>query len=127
MNMMDFLRMCIQSEDGKILYLLALIAITMIIDFITGTIGAWVSEDIEFRSKEGINGILRKIASMLALLIFVPVSVLIPNDAGVALMYTLYIGYLVFELKSILENLNRCGIEVKLFEGIIDALKKGGK
>lgn len=123
MNMMDFFRMCIQSEDGKILYLLALIAITMIIDFITGTIGAWVNKDIEFRSKEGINGILRKIASMLTLLIFVPVSVLIPNDAGVALMYTLYIGYLAFELKSILENLNRCGIEVKAFERIIEALK----
>lgn len=127
MNMMDFLRHIIQSEDGKILYLLALIAITMIIDFITGAIGAWVNKDIEFRSKEGINGILRKIASMLTLLIFVPVSVLIPNDAGVALMYTLYIGYLAFELKSILENLNRCGIEIKLFEGIIDALKNGGK
>lgn len=126
MNMMDFLRHIIQSEDGKILYLLALIAITMIIDFVTGTIGAWVNKDIEFRSKEGINGILRKIASMLTLLIFVPVSVLIPNDVGVALMYTLYIGYLAFELKSILENLNRCGIEIKLFEGIIDALKKGG-
>lgn len=127
MNMMDFLRHIIQTEDGKILYLLALIAITMIIDFITGAIGAWVNKDIEFKSKEGINGILRKIASMLTLLIFVPVSVLIPNDAGVALMYTLYIGYLAFELKSILENLNRCGIEIKLFEGIIDALKKGGK
>lgn len=124
MNMMDFLRHIIQTEDGKILYLLALIALAMIIDFITGSIGAWVNKDIKFRSKEGINGILRKIASMLTLLIFIPVSVLLPSGAGTALMYTMYLGYLMFELRSILENLDKCGVEVKIFKKAIDTLDK---
>ena len=118
-DIFEFFRACVHTPEGKVIFILMLIAIAMIIDFITGTIAAVVNPGIEFKSKAGINGILRKIASMLLLIVFLPVSVLIPNGAGLALVYTLYGGYLIFEIKSIIENIGKNGTDTTLFKNIL--------
>ena len=64
MNLFEWLRQFIETEDGKILFILTLIVTAMIIDFLTGTIAAKVNSNITFNSKAGINGILRKLASI---------------------------------------------------------------
>ena len=129
MNLFEWLRHFMETEDGKILFILTLIVSAMIIDFLTGTIAAKVNSNITFNSKAGINGILRKLASISIMLFFIPLSVLIPAGAGVALVYTLYIGYLVMELKSIAENLGKMGVDIETLKDIIDLLSKnrGGK
>lgn len=124
MEMFDFLKHLVDTQDGLILFILGLIAIAMIFDFLTGTIAAKINPNIEFKSKAGINGILRKISSIVVMIFFIPLSVLLPNDTGVALLYVLYVGYLSFEVTSILENLAKMGVEVNLFEPILQALKK---
>ena len=118
-DIFEFFRTCVHTPEGKVIFILMLIAIAMIIDFITGTIAAVVNPEIEFKSKAGINGILRKIASMLLLIVFLPVSVLIPNGAGLALVYTLDGGYLIFEIKSIIENIGKNGTDTTLFKNIL--------
>ena len=118
-DIFEFFRACVHTPEGKVIFILMLIAIAMIIDFITGAIAAVVNPEIEFKSKAGINGILRKIASMLLLIVFLPVSVLIPNGAGLALVYTLYGGYLIFEIKSIVENIGKNGTDTTLFKNIL--------
>ena len=129
MNLFEWLRHFIETEDGKILFILTLIVTAMIINFLTGTIAAKVNSNITFNSKAGINGILRKLASISIMVFFIPLSVLIPAGAGVALVYTLYIGYLVMELKSIAENLGKMGVDIETLKDIIDLLNKnkGGK
>ena len=112
------------TEDGKILYLLSMISLAMILDFLTGIIAAKINSNITFNSKAGINGILRKIGSILVMVFFIPISVLIPGDTGTILIYTLYIGYLVMELKSIAENLNKMGIDAEALKNIIELLSK---
>lgn len=124
MNLFEWLRHFIETEDGKILFILTLIVTAMIIDFLTGTIAAKVNSNITFNSKAGINGILRKLASISIMVFFIPLSVLIPAGAGVALVYTLYIGYLVMELKSIAENLGKMGVDIETLKDIIDLLSK---
>ncbi len=122
--MFEFLKHFLETEDGKILYLLSMISLAMILDFLTGIIAAKVNSNITFNSKAGINGILRKIGSILVMVFFIPISVLIPGDTGTILIYTLYIGYLVMELKSIVENLNKMGIDVEALKNIIELLRK---
>ncbi|ASB96486.1 TPA: phage holin family protein [Streptococcus equi subsp. zooepidemicus] len=122
--MFIFLRQLIQTQDGKILFTLGAIAVAMMIDFLTGTVAAKINPNIDFRSKEGINGILRKICSIALMIFFIPLSILLPNDTGVAFLYVMYVGYLLFELKSILENLNKMGIDVALFKQFIDMFSK---
>ena len=125
--MINFFRHCLMTEDGKVIYLLALISITMMIDFLTGVWCAKINK--KFESNKGINGILRKISSMLLMIIFVPFSVIIPNGVGLGLVYVMYIGYEIMEIKSILENLNKMGVDINPFVNFLDGfeneIKKG--
>ena len=125
--MIDFLRELIGTQDTKILFVLGLIAAAMIIDFLTGTVAAKINKDIIFESQKGINGILRKICSMIVMIFFIPVSILLPEGIGVGLVYVLYLGYLVLELKSILENLKKMGIDTSLFNNFISEVEKNKK
>lgn len=125
--MIDFLRELIGTQDTKILFVLGLIAAAMIIDFLTGTVAAKINKDIIFESQKGINGILRKICSMIVMIFFIPVSILLPEGIGIGLIYVLYVGYLVMELKSILENLKKMGLDISLFNTFVNEVEKNKK
>lgn len=121
--MFEYLRHLIATEDNKVIFILTLIAIAMIIDFISGTIAAKINPDIKFESKKGINGILRKLISIIVMIFFIPLSVIMPNGVGATLVYVLYLGYLLMELKSILENLQKIGINITLFNNFIKEIE----
>ncbi|MFM1542283.1 phage holin family protein [Helcococcus ovis] len=121
--MFEYLRHLIATEDNKVIFILTLIAIAMIIDFVSGTIAAKINPDIKFESKKGINGILRKLISIIVMIFFIPLSVIIPNAVGATLVYVLYLGYLLMELKSILENLQKMGINITLFNNFIKEIE----
>ncbi|WP_430606397.1 hypothetical protein IGJ55_002075 [Enterococcus sp. AZ170] len=125
MIVFKYLDQFVADADHKAIYVLMLICIAMGIDFLSGTIAAKINPDIEFLSKVGINGILRKVASMVLLMFFIPLAPLIPGGAGVGLIYVLYVGYLLMELKSILENYKKMGIGTELFEDFIKSIKNG--
>lgn len=125
MEMMTYLERYVIDADTKAIYVLAVICIAMIIDFLSGTFAAKINPEIEFKSKVGINGILRKIASMVLLMFFILLAPLIPGGTGVMLIYVLYVGYLLMELKSILENYKKMGIGTELFEDFIKNIKSG--
>lgn len=126
-NIFAFLNSLTEPQENKVLYLLVIIVVLMAVDFITGSVAAWVSKDIEFCSQKGINGLLRKLCSILLLVCCIPVSVLIPYNAGVATIIVLYFGYLVMEFSSIIENLNKLGIEVNVFKEFLDSVKNSKK
>ena len=127
MIMIDFLRHLLDTEDTKILFILALITGAMVIDFLTGTVAAKINKKITFQSQKGINGILRKICSLIVMVFFIPISVLIPEGVGVILIYTLYLGYLVMELTSILENLKKMGLDVSLLKSFVSSVDRNKK
>ena len=122
--MFVFLKNLVNTQDGLILFLFSCIAGAMVIDFLLGTIAAKVNPDIKFASSKGINGILRKMGSIITLVFFIPLSILVPNDMGVPLLYSMYMGYLLFELTSIFENLEKLGIEITIFKKFAENLKK---
>lgn len=109
----ETLRKASETMEGKALYILAVVCVLMIVDFITGSLAAWRSPKIKFCSQEGINGILRKLASIIVLVVCIPVAVLIPAGAGLAALIVLYVGYMLMEFASIIENLEKLGVPVK--------------
>ena len=123
MIVFKYLDQFVADADHKAIYVLALICGAMIIDFLSGTLAAKINPNIEFTSKVGINGILRKVASIILLLFVIPLAPLIPGGAGVGLIYVLYLGYLMMELKSILENYKKMGIGTELFEDFLKNIK----
>lgn len=120
----NFLRNVIQTEDGLILYALALIVSMEIIDFLTGTIAAIANPDIEYKSKIGINGLLRKILGVLLLMILIPMSVLLPEKTGFAFLYSIYLGYIAFTFQSLVENYRKLKGNITLFQPILKAFQR---
>ena len=113
-----------ETRESSIVFILGLIAGAMILDFATGVTAAYVNKC--FASKDGINGILRKIISMIVMVFFIPVSVILPEQTGVILLYVMYVGYLALELASIFENLSKMGVQVSVFRPILNAIKRIG-
>lgn len=120
----NFLRSVVQTEDGLVLYALALIVSMEIIDFLTGTIAAIANPDIEYKSKIGINGLLRKILGVLLLMILIPMSVLLPEKSGFAFLYSIYLGYIVFTFQSLVENYRKLKGNVTLFQPFLKAFQR---
>ena len=101
-ELFNTLEQAVSTSEGKALYILVLICIAMILDFLLGSFAAWRDPSVKFTSQRGIDGILRKLASILVLVCCIPVSALI----------VLYLGYLFYELASVVENLERLGAPV---------------
>ena len=120
----NFFRSLIQTEDGLVLYALALIVSMEIIEFVTGTIAAIVNSEIEYKSKIGINGLLRKILGVLLLMILIPMSVLLPEKTGFAFLYSIYLGYIAFTFQSLIENYRKLKGNVTLFQPILKAFQR---
>ena len=93
--------------------MLSVLSVLMIVDFLLGTVAAWRNASIKFTSSEGINGILRKVGSLVLLAVCIPLSVLIPAKAGIMALSVLYMGYIVMEFASVLENLRKLGVKIE--------------
>ena len=123
-GMFDFLRELIATDDGLILFLLGLIVTMEIVDFLSGTFAAMINPDIDYRSKIGINGLIRKIMGIILLTVLIPMSVLLPEQTGVAFLYTIYVGYLILTFKSLVENYGKAKGDTSVFENVVATLEK---
>ena len=119
-ELFNTLEQAVSTTEGKALYILVLICIAMILDFLLGSFAAWRDPSVKFTSGRGIDGILRKLASILVLTLCIPVSALIPQGAGTFALIVLYLGYLVMELASVIENLERLGAPVSGLQKFIE-------
>lgn len=123
-GMFDFLRELIATEDGLVLFLLSLIVVMEIVDFLSGTFAAMINPGIEYKSKIGINGLIRKMMGIILLTVLIPMSVLLPEQTGVAFLYTIYVGYLILTFKSLVENYGKAKGDTSIFANVILAFEK---
>lgn len=121
------LRALADTQDELIVFTFALILGAMMIDFLTGSIAAKINPNIQFISKAGVNGILRKIASIALLAFCIPLSVVLPEGIGPATLQVLYTGYLFYELLSIVENAKKLGLNTEPLEAFINKFYQGKK
>ena len=125
-ELFNTLEQAVSTTEGKALYILVLICIAMILDFLLGSFAAWRDPQVKFTSQRGIDGILRKLASILVLTLCIPVSALIPQGTGTFALIVLYLGYLVMELASVIENLERLGAPVSGLQKFIENISEIG-
>lgn len=111
------------SLEGKALYVLTMVCVLMIVDFVTGTAAAWLNTEIKFNSQAGINGILRKVVSIIALAVCIPIAAMLPDDLGLYTLLALYIGYMLMEFTSIVENLGKMGVPIMPLQTFIQNVK----
>jgi toxin secretion/phage lysis holin len=105
MDMINWLKHWLDSDDTKIVYLLALILCANMIDFLLGWINAKFNKNVSFSSSKAIYGIARKMILFILCVFFIPISLLVPYPIGIGALYVLFIGYLWSEINSILSHL----------------------
>jgi toxin secretion/phage lysis holin len=105
MDMINWLKHWLDSDDTKIVYLLALILCANMIDFLLGWINAKFNKNVAFSSSKAIYGIARKMILFILCVFFIPISLLVPYPIGIGALYVLFIGYLWSEINSILSHL----------------------
>lgn len=105
LDMFSWLQVWLENDNSKVVYLLALILIANIIDFLLGWLNAKFNSKVKFSSSKAIYGIARKLILFILLVFFIPVSLLVPYPIGIGALYVLFIGYLLSEINSILSHL----------------------
>ncbi len=83
-----------------------------------------INPDINYQSKIGINGLIRKMMGIILLTVLIPMSVLLPEQTGVAFLYTIYVGYLILTYKSLVENYGKAKGDTSIFENVTAAFEK---
>lgn len=104
LDMIQWLSRWLETDDTKIIYLLTLIFIANLFDFLIGWIIARFTKDVNFSSSKAIFGIARKLVLFMIAVFFIPVSLLLPNGIGVGIYIVFLIGYLLTEINSIFSH-----------------------
>lgn len=106
MNMINWLGRWLETDDTKVMYLLAVILVASMLDFLMGWINAKFNKEVQFSSNVALFGIIKKIVYFMLLVLFIPIALLVPAPIGISALYVLYTGYLLSELQSVLSHLN---------------------
>lgn len=96
----------LSQDETKIIYVLTLILIANVFDFVLGWTNAKFNLGVTFSTNKAIIGLTRKVALFMLLIFFVPVALLVPYPIGITALYVLYLGYLASEINSILNHLS---------------------
>ncbi|GKV55961.1 hypothetical protein NCCP2222_19080 [Sporosarcina sp. NCCP-2222] len=131
MQMIEWLSRFLETDNTKLIYILALIMGANIIDFTIGWLNAKLNPRMKFSSAKAIYGIARKLLLFILLVYSIPVALLMPDPLGISALYVLYIGYLASEINSILNHF-KLAEDDKTMDPFIDFFKaflakKGGK
>lgn len=92
-------------ERDKVTFILTLILIANILDFLFGWVNARLNDEVKFSSTKAIHGIARKMLLFTLAVFFVPVSVIAPQPIGEGALWVFLVGYLLSEINSILTHL----------------------
>ena len=117
---MYYIQSLMQDEFGKVVVWLGFILILMFIDIATGFIQAYVNRNLKSRAMS--VGLLKKAGLFLVLLVIIPLAVLMPDIIGVSVIIGVYVIEIVNELLSIIENLQKMGVNIKIFDPIMQRL-----
>ena len=129
--MIDWLSSYLDSDNSKLIYILALIMGANILDFTIGWLNAKFNPKVAFSSAKAIFGIARKLLMFILLVYAIPVALLMPEPLGISALYVLFLGYLASEINSVLNHF-KLADDDKTMDPFIDFFKsifekKGGR
>lgn len=123
-NFFIWMKEASDTEQEIIIFMLGFIVCLMMLDLFTGILAGLISKERKFKSKTGINGLLRTIATLTSLMFILPLSVLIPGEnLGIWFVKSTYFAYIIFEWKSIIENLSDMKANVEPLKQLLKGVK----
>ncbi|MDR2833390.1 MAG: phage holin family protein [Streptococcaceae bacterium] len=118
---METLRTYLQQEVHQVAYLFVVVLLAMGVDIVTGLIAASINDTVS--SKFGRIGLFKKVAHILALILTVAITFLIPEDKDFYVIFFVMSYSILNETISILENLRKAGIDIRPFSFVVNILR----
>lgn len=118
-----------EDIDLYLIVLLSIILISNLIDFSFGWINARFNKNVIFESGKALYGIIKKMMYFIVLILFTVIALaIIPHEVAIPSITSLYIGYLLSEINSILSHLELTddGKKGEPFITFIKKIFKGG-
>lgn len=129
MDMIALLQTLTQIEGIPLLIaLLTIIIIASTTDFSFGWINARFNKNVKFESGRALYGIIKKMMYFIVLVLFMVIAfLLLPETVAIPAVITLFVGYLISEINSILSHLELTedGKKGELFRTFISRILKG--
>jgi toxin secretion/phage lysis holin len=104
-NYLEVLSDWLNQPHYLLLILVAVYFIAGTVDFIIGTINAAYTKEIEFSSRVAQLGIIRKLVTLVVMVLVVPLALMLPLDVGIYSLTILYLGIVGSEIYSILGHI----------------------
>lgn len=120
-ELIELLSSVIPRDYNFEVWVLVLIVGLMCVDMLTGFSQAVYNKSL----KSGImsKGLLKKFSILCSLIISLPLMMLIGPEVGAPMLLLMYTTEIVNELLSIIENLQRMGVDVKFLQPIYNLLE----
>jgi len=106
MTVIQWLAGWLTPDNTHLIYLLTIILIVSLLDFILGWLNAKFTQAVDFSAGTALWGIIKKIVYFMLLVLFIPIALLLPDLIALSALYILYTAYLLSELQSVLSHFN---------------------
>lgn len=130
-NYLEVLSVWMNQAQYGLIILLVVYFVSATIDFVIGSFNAAYTNEIQFSSRVAQLGIVRKLCTMVVMILVIPLALILPLDVGTYSLTILYLGIVVSEIYSILGHLGivKDGDKHKnlvgtLFAGLLDNVIK---
>lgn len=109
------------SNEGRIVLFFVMMFIAFVADLATGWLSSIVTRVPS--SNLGVVGLLKHSCIFLVLFMLTFFCVVLGTDT-LPFLYVFYVSYILTEFQSILENMDKAGIDVKLFKWLIQSVSE---
>lgn len=130
-NYLETISVIMGQAETMLIVLISIYLVAASVDYILGTVIVYLTRKESYNSKIAQLGIVRKLATLILMIIIVPIAMIMPIDIGTYSLIVLYVGIVVSEIYSILghvgivEDGNKgANLIGKLFENILGAANK---
>lgn len=128
MGFVEYFSSLKEDIDIYFIVLLSIVLIASVIDWLFGWINAKFNSKVEFVSEVALYGIIKKMMYFIVLILFSIVALsIVPHEIAIPSITTLFIGYIISEINSILSHLNMTedGKRGEVFKNFLDRILKG--
>lgn len=109
------------TNEGRIVLFFVMMFISFVADLATGWLSSIVTRVPS--SNLGVIGLLKHSCIFLVLFMLTFFCVVLGTDT-LPFLYVFYVSYILTEFQSILENMDKAGIDVKLFKWLIQSVSE---
>jgi len=103
-NYLEIMSTWMNQPHYVLIVLIVLYFSSATVDFVIGTFNAAYTKGVQYSSRLAQIGILRKLVTLMLMIMVVPLALMLPFDIGVYSLIILYVGIVTSEIYSILAH-----------------------